>query len=79
MFRRLWTDEAGAVVALEYLLLGSAVTTGAAVGVGAMRDAVVGEYRQFGQEVREVRRQHQAVTEPAKEKREPRTGEVLTP
>lgn len=76
MFRRLWTDEAGAVVALEYLLLGSAVTAGAAVGVGAMKDAVVGEYRQFGQEVREVRRQQVPVAPKAEEKRETRTGEV---
>lgn len=62
MFRtllvRFWNDEAGAVIAAEYLMLGSVVAVGGASGMSAMRDAVNDEYRELGASIREVRQAH---------------------
>lgn len=55
LFSRFWNDESGAVVATEYLLLGSVVAAGSVGGMVAMRDAVVDEYKHLGAEVRNVR------------------------
>ena len=59
MFQRLiarfWADEAGAVIATEYLMLGSIVAAGSASGLVAMRDAMVNEYQEFGDSVKEIR------------------------
>jgi len=52
---RLWNDEAGAVIATEYLMLGSVVALGSASGMAAMRDAVNDEYKDMGQSVHEAR------------------------
>lgn len=53
---KLWKDEDGAVIATEYLMLGSIVAAGSATGLASMRDAMVSEYQEFGQSVRDVRR-----------------------
>jgi hypothetical protein len=58
LFVRLWNDEAGAIIATEYLMLGSIVVAGAAAGMGSMRDSVVDEYKEFGQTVRDVRQSY---------------------
>lgn len=55
LLTRFWEDENGAVVALEYLMLGSIVAVGSATGMVAMRDSVVTEYQEFGQSIRDVR------------------------
>ncbi len=55
LLRRLWNDECGAVVATEYLMLGSIVAAGSASGMAAMRDSMVDEYKDFGNSVRELR------------------------
>ena len=55
IFFRLWNDESGAVIATEYLLLGSIVSLGSASGMVAMRDSVVDEYKELGQGVRDIR------------------------
>jgi Flp pilus assembly pilin Flp len=59
MFRdllvRFWSDESGAIVATEYLLLGSVVVVGGVSGMTAVRDSVNDEYKEFGNSVREVR------------------------
>jgi Flp pilus assembly pilin Flp len=62
MFRKLiaqfWADESGAVIAAEYLMLGTIVAAGTTSGLVAMRDAVVSEYKDFGQSVRDLRHAH---------------------
>lgn len=66
MFKRLlmqlWKDESGAVVATEYLMLGSIVAAGGVGGMVAMRDAVIEEFKEFGQTTHELR---QAYTQQA--------------
>jgi len=61
LLARLWNDEAGAVIATEYLMLGSIVALGGASGMVAMRDSVIDEYKELGQGVRNIR---QAYTVP---------------
>jgi hypothetical protein len=51
----LWNDESGAVIATEYLMLGSIVAAGATSGMVAMRDSVVDEYKEFGNSIHDVR------------------------
>jgi len=58
LFVRLWKDESGAVIATEYLMLGSIVAAGAASGMVAMRDSIVDEYKEFGQSTRELRQSY---------------------
>ena len=55
---RLWADECGAVIATEYLMLGTIVAAGSVTGLTAMRDAMVNEYEEFGQSVRDIRKAH---------------------
>jgi len=59
---KLWHDESGAIVATEYLMLGSIVAAGGVGGMVAMRDAMIDEFREFGQTTREIR---QAYTQEA--------------
>jgi Flp pilus assembly pilin Flp len=59
---KLWHDEDGAIVATEYLMLGSIVAAGGVGGMVAMRDAMIDEFREFGQTTREIR---QAYTQEA--------------
>lgn len=58
LIRRFWSDEAGAVIATEYLMLGSIVAVGSAAGMAEMRDAMTDEYKEFGNSIREVRQQY---------------------
>lgn len=55
LFVRLWKDESGAVIATEYLMLGSIVALGSASGLVAMRDSVADEFGEFGNAVRDTR------------------------
>jgi len=55
LFTRLWEDEHGAVVALEYLMLGSIVAAGSVTGLVAMRDSMVSEFQEFGHTIQDVR------------------------
>jgi Flp pilus assembly pilin Flp len=68
LLAKLWKDEDGAVIATEYLMLGSIVAAGSATGLASMRDAMVNEYQEFGQSVRDVRR---AYTPPLPKKARP--------
>jgi len=52
---RLWNDESGAVIATEYLMLGSIVALGSASGMAAMRDSVIDEYKDMGQGIHDTR------------------------
>jgi hypothetical protein len=58
LFAELWGDEAGSVIAAEYLLLGSIVGIGGTTGLVAMRDAMTGEYKEFGDSVRSIRQEY---------------------
>jgi Flp pilus assembly pilin Flp len=58
LLKTLWADECGAVIATEYLMLGSIVAVGGTTGLVAMRDAMTSEYQEFGNSVREVRQAH---------------------
>jgi Flp pilus assembly pilin Flp len=70
MFRtliaRFWADEDGAVIATEYLMLGSIVAAGSTTGLVAMRDAMVSEYQDFGESVKDIRKTY-GVTLPKKQ------------
>jgi hypothetical protein len=57
-----WADECGAVIASEYLMLGTIVAAGTTSGLVAMRDSVVNEYKDFGQSVRDIRMAHMPAT-----------------
>jgi Flp pilus assembly pilin Flp len=52
---QLWNDESGAVIATEYLMLGSVVALGTAAGMAEVRDSVIDEYKDMGQSIRETR------------------------
>ena len=54
MFRRLWADDAGSVIATEYVLLAGLVTFGAAAGLVEVRNAVNANLRDVGQSIRAV-------------------------
>jgi hypothetical protein len=57
---RLWADDCGAVLTLEYLTLGSIVGLGGAVGLTSLKDTMNEEYREYGASVRDVTRAHRA-------------------
>jgi hypothetical protein len=63
LIARLWKDESGAVIATEYLMLGSIVAMGAASGMAAMRDSMVDEFKEFGQSTRELRQSYSIPTQ----------------
>jgi Flp pilus assembly pilin Flp len=56
LIAQFWADEAGAVIATEYLMLGSIVAAGSTTGLVAMRDAMVSEYQEFGDSVKDIRK-----------------------
>lgn len=62
IFVRLWKDESGAVIATEYLLLGSVVAIGSTSGLVAMRDSVSAEFGEFGNAVRDTRQAYSVPT-----------------
>jgi len=55
LMARLWNDEAGSVIATEYLMLGTVVALGSAGGMVTVRDSINDEYAEFGNSVRDVR------------------------
>ena len=58
LFVQLWNDESGAVVATEYLMLGSIVALGSAAGMAEIRDSMIDEYKDLGQSIRETRQSY---------------------
>jgi len=57
--RKLWADDAGSVIATEYLALGSIVGLGTIAGLQAMRDATNDEMREYGNSVRSFHQHYQ--------------------
>lgn len=64
LLERFWNDECGAVIATEYLMLGSVVAVGSASGMVAMRDTIVDEYKELGASVRDVRQSYAKPVKP---------------
>ena len=48
MFRNLWNDETGAVVCIEYVLIGTICGIGVIAGLTSLRDGVVTELADLG-------------------------------
>lgn len=54
LFNRLWSDDSGAIIAVEYLLLTGVVVAGVVVGMEQVRDSINGEYQDLGNAYRGV-------------------------
>lgn len=48
MFRNLWNDEAGAVVCIEYILIGTICGIGVITGLSSLREGVITELADLG-------------------------------
>jgi hypothetical protein len=58
LLRNLWSDESGAVLSTEYIMLGSIVAAGGSTGMVALRDSMTEECKDFGASIGELRRSH---------------------
>jgi hypothetical protein len=65
-----------AVVAVEYLLVASTITAGAAVGLGAIRSQFVADSQEFAQQMSQV---HQAVRQPMQPQMQPQMQPLMQP
>ncbi|MBL9081288.1 MAG: hypothetical protein JNK76_05750 [Planctomycetales bacterium] len=54
LFERLWTEEAGAIVSAEVMLIASILVIGVIVGLAAVRDSVVTELADVAQALANV-------------------------
>lgn len=58
LFAKLWNDDCGAIIATEYLALGSIVVLGGVGGLVAMREGAVNEMKEYGKSVSSIRQQY---------------------
>lgn len=58
LLSQLWNDDGGAVLASEYLTLGSIVVLGGAAGLATLRDSVNDEMKEFGGALRTMRQSY---------------------
>ena len=56
----LWKDDAGSVIATEYLALGTVVGLGTIAGLDSLRSATVSELQEYGNSIRSLRQQYSA-------------------
>ena len=49
--KRMWDDDAGAILHTEYLFMACLVTLGIIVGVKSVRDAIVTEFADYAQAI----------------------------
>lgn len=54
MFKRLWGDDAGAVISTEYILISGVLVFGVAPGMVALRDSVNSSFLQIGKNLESV-------------------------
>ena len=54
MFRKLWNDEAGAIVSAEIVLVATILVIGMVVGLKSVRDAVVTELADVAQAIANI-------------------------
>ncbi len=60
LFANLWNDDGGAVLASEYMALGSVVVLGGVAGLSSLRDSVNDEMKEFGGAIRSMRQSYSA-------------------
>ena len=41
LFQRVWSDDRGALIAAEYLIMGTLLTIGLIVGIAAVQQAII--------------------------------------
>ena len=58
LFAHLWDDDCGAVLASEYLTLGTVVVLGGVAGLTTLRDSVNDEMKEFGGSIRSMRQSY---------------------
>lgn len=58
LLNNFWDDDCGAVIATEYLMLGTVVGLGGVTGLASMRDAMNQEYKEFGTTIGHVRQDY---------------------
>jgi hypothetical protein len=58
LIAKLWNDDCGAVLASEYVIVGTVAVLGTASGMAAMRDATNAELEDFAGSVRAVRQEY---------------------
>lgn len=58
ILKTFWADDTGAIIASEYMMVGSLVVLGSAGGLAAMRDSMTEEMKEYGHSVREVRQSY---------------------
>lgn len=64
LLKNLWNDDAGSVIAAEYLSLAGIVALGGVAGLEAVRDATVDESKEVAKSIRAV---HQTYYIPGKQ------------
>jgi len=50
----LWNDDAGSVIATEYMILGSTLALGTVVGLDTVSDATNSELQEYGNSIRGI-------------------------
>ncbi len=60
LLAKLWGDDQGALIASEYLALGTVVVLGGIGGLVSIRDAQLAESEEFARSVRQMRQTYQA-------------------
>lgn len=58
LLKQLWSDDSGAVLSTEYIMLGSIVAAGGSTGMVALRDTMVEECKDYGANIRELRQSY---------------------
>jgi hypothetical protein len=58
--RAIWHDDGGAIISMEYMMLGGVVALGTAQGLTALRDATVDELKEMGSSIRSIRQTYTA-------------------
>ena len=56
--KQLWNDDCGAIIAAEYIMLGSVLMLGTAQGLATLRDSTNQELQEMGSAVRETRQHY---------------------
>lgn len=52
---QLWSDDCGAIITAEYMMLGSVLTLGTVQGLATLRDSANQELHDMGSTIRETR------------------------
>jgi Flp pilus assembly pilin Flp len=59
MLKKLWNDEAGAIISAELVLIATILVIGVIVGLASLRDAVVTELADVGQAISQVNQSYE--------------------